>query len=560
MSQMQSPSQNLNPDSGWFVTKDGRKVKIQCVLVPQYKPKMGPYAGLNPNTVAAVDRCYSDLIWYDPRAARNASMKHYLSDWADNARGIYYADGLKALDRYMISSDDPNDFDFYRSQVLDERQSFIPSFRGVHMSAPWESDRRQRACVAASHALRNEQWNKSEFAWDADARSDIFGQIKDDPLLDMDKREYSAHLAEVDPVTLKLTGRRTLVQRTPDATFALATYTPEVTFDIQDPALRTDRLERLLLHRKCGLISDPRWGHCNMVFPWAIYEAKGWSGDPREARRQACTGAKRYLNMLDHLARVPGPASTSARYQTETSHDFQVFAFTSFGSHWHVLVGCKHDRLAQQHAGIEGMSKNVTVSTQSKLEQRPKLTVASKLFRRIWSGSITNTRKAWELIYLVDQIQEWAKTTFRDWVIKHLRPWHEYCEENYLFDWDTDNENSKKPQSKKRKRRLIDDGSDVRLAKWSDFADPPVRAKAMARERAYLRAKLRDETKAISMRDEGLWNNMLNIVKRLFPPPAALSRRRQTTMTWIYYCEQSGKPYLTLDSPSSDDWDAVTED
>ena len=47
------------------------------------------------------------------------------------------------------------------------------------------SDRRQRACVAASHALRNEQWNKSQFAWDADARSDIFGQIKDDPLLDM---------------------------------------------------------------------------------------------------------------------------------------------------------------------------------------------------------------------------------------------------------------------------------------------------------------------------------------------------------------------------------------
>ena len=159
---------------------------------------------------------------------------------------------------------------------------------------------------------------------------------------------------------------------------------------------------------------------------------------------------------------------------------------------------------------------------------------------------------------MVDQIQEWAKTTFRDWVIKHLRPWHEYCEENYLFDWDTDNENSKRPQSKKRKRRLIDDGGNVRLAKWSDFADAPVRVKAMARERAHLGAKLRDETKAISTRDEGLWNDMLKVVKRLFPSPAALSRGKQRTTTSIYYYEQSGKPYLTLDGPRSDDRDAVT--
>ena len=76
--------------------------------------------------------------WYDPRGTRNASMKHYLGDFVDNARGIYYADGLKAINKYMINSDDPNDFDFYRSQVLDERQSFIPSFRGVHMNVPWE--------------------------------------------------------------------------------------------------------------------------------------------------------------------------------------------------------------------------------------------------------------------------------------------------------------------------------------------------------------------------------------------------------------------------------------
>ena len=99
-----------------------------------------------------------------------------------------------------------------------------------------------------------------------------------------------------------------------------------------------------------------------MVFPWAFYEAKGPAGDYREARHQACAAGERYLNMLDHLARVPGPPEKSMLYQTERSHDFQVFVFTSYGSHWHVLVGCRHERLPEQCAGAQGMSKNVCVS------------------------------------------------------------------------------------------------------------------------------------------------------------------------------------------------------
>lgn len=66
--------------------------------------------------------------------------------------------------------------------------------------------------------------------------------------------------------------------------------------------------------------------------------------------------------MLDLLARVPGTSVESKRYQTEKSHDFQVFVFTSYGAHWHVLVGIKHPRLPEQHAGVEGMSTDVTVS------------------------------------------------------------------------------------------------------------------------------------------------------------------------------------------------------
>ena len=181
--------------------------------------------------------------------------------------------------------------------------------------------------------------------------------------LTRDKHEYNAHLAEIDPKTYLLTGQKRLVQRTPDETFGLATMggIPD-----HEPGnfrtFLTNKLQRLLLHRKCGLIADPRWGRSDMVFPWAVYEAKGWSGDGKEARRQACAAGQRYLNMLDHLARTPGPPSSSANYQEETSHEFQVFVFTSFGSHWHVLVGIKHQRLEEQHASVPGLSKSVYVS------------------------------------------------------------------------------------------------------------------------------------------------------------------------------------------------------
>lgn len=153
------------------------------------------------------------------------------------------------------------------------------------------------------------------------------------------------------------------MKRIPDATFGLSTYRRKGPKDPnQSVAFRQDKLERLLLHRKCGLIADPKWGDTKLVFPWAAYEAKGWNGDYREARRQACSAAARYLNMLDRLARRPGPTKTTTSYQTPTSHDYQVFAFTSFGAYWHILLGCRYDRPPEEHAGVEGMSKTVTVS------------------------------------------------------------------------------------------------------------------------------------------------------------------------------------------------------
>lgn len=162
------------------------------------------------------------------------------------------------------------------------------------------------------------------------------------------------------------------MKRIPDATFGLATFSGQnVLFPQFAPELCHDRLQKLMLHRKCGLLTDPKWGETDLVFPFMAYEAKGWSGDCREARRQACSSAAVYLDMLDNLVRRPGPMNTPRPYQSLTSHKFQVFALTSFGAHWHVLVGYRRPRLSTtftedkfcpEYGGRKDMSENVYVS------------------------------------------------------------------------------------------------------------------------------------------------------------------------------------------------------
>lgn len=97
------------------------------------------------------------------------------------------------------------------------------------------------------------------------------------------------------------------------------------------------------------------------MFPFAVYEAKGWSGDCREARRQACVAAAAYLDLLDDLARRPGPVGSPKPYQTATSYQYQVFALTSFEAHWHPLVSYRRPRQAEEYAGVEGVSDTVHV-------------------------------------------------------------------------------------------------------------------------------------------------------------------------------------------------------
>ncbi|EXK85058.1 hypothetical protein FOQG_10994 [Fusarium oxysporum f. sp. raphani 54005] len=50
-----------------------------------------------------------------------------------------------------------------------------------------EEDRRVRARTMVKHILQNEKWTKSEYAWEADAWKDVFGMMRDDPVLAVDK-------------------------------------------------------------------------------------------------------------------------------------------------------------------------------------------------------------------------------------------------------------------------------------------------------------------------------------------------------------------------------------
>lgn len=86
-------------------------------------------------------------------------------DYALNSQGIYY--------RHMYNSD----------WVTCNRELWVPTLEDVDWNDPAEEDRRQRACTVAQHALHNETYVKSEFAWEADAWSDVFKEIRDNQCL-----------------------------------------------------------------------------------------------------------------------------------------------------------------------------------------------------------------------------------------------------------------------------------------------------------------------------------------------------------------------------------------
>jgi hypothetical protein len=88
-------------------------------------------------------------------------------DYRLNAQGIYYHD------RYSPRL------------VTSTRKVWVPSFDGINWEEPSQESLRTRARAFVEHNLNNERWNKSEYAWEADAWSDVFGDMRNDPCLEM---------------------------------------------------------------------------------------------------------------------------------------------------------------------------------------------------------------------------------------------------------------------------------------------------------------------------------------------------------------------------------------
>lgn len=86
-------------------------------------------------------------------------------DWSWNARGVYY--------RHHYSPE----------WVTGDHSLWVPTLDGIDWDDVTEAPRRSRAKAFLQHTLDNARWNKSEYAWEADAWSDVFGQMRDDPVI-----------------------------------------------------------------------------------------------------------------------------------------------------------------------------------------------------------------------------------------------------------------------------------------------------------------------------------------------------------------------------------------
>jgi hypothetical protein len=111
-----------------------------------------------------------------------------------------------------------------------------------------------------------------------------------------------------------------------------------------------------------------------------------------------------------------------------------------------------------------------------------------QIFQKIWSGRVVNEGTAWELVTLLDQIHLWAVTEFRTFVLEHLRPWHTFCDDNYLLDWDSVYDTS---PERKRKRTYSED-SDLPLPSWTNLLDKPSRLRVQVRAKKSLARAIRE--------------------------------------------------------------------
>jgi hypothetical protein len=144
---------------------------------------------------------------------------------------------------------------------------------------------------------------------------------------------------------------KSVKRRIPDATMGLRTYSDsdlehgytcnvvdcKVNHDSMQPneSLLDYRIDAQMYDKQCGLIVDGIWGESNLIFPFAVYEAKKRASTWEKAEDQVYHAFQVYLAMLDDLARDPLDVT---RYQSEESARYQLFGFTSCGSCWKVYI------------------------------------------------------------------------------------------------------------------------------------------------------------------------------------------------------------------------------
>ncbi|PKK40972.1 hypothetical protein CI102_15222, partial [Trichoderma harzianum] len=273
----------------------------------------------------------------------------------------------------------------------------IPQYRET-LSKEKQEELDKRASKLKKRAISNHYYSSSEFSWEVSAWNDAFGLLYDDERFRIDKRPYE--FLDVDKA-----GKKTVKKRIPDATFGLRSYddfflkrgyicdTPDCKEDHTtmqpDKRLLDGDLQSMMHDPQCGLIVDGVWGKTELLFPFAVYEAKKRAINSTQAEDQIHHACRTYLAMLDDLVRNP---DNVAEYQTEESSKYQLFAFTSCGSYWQVFVSWN-------------MRNDCMVET-------------------IWEGDVKEWGRAFDLICIVDQIQDFAVHHHRPFVMKHLEAWH----------------------------------------------------------------------------------------------------------------------------------------
>ncbi|RYO02856.1 hypothetical protein AA0121_g13221 [Alternaria tenuissima] len=270
----------------------------------------------------------------------------------------------------------------------------------------------KRARKLFRRAVQNQIFGASEYIWEADAWHDVFGSIRDDDTFRMlylfldvnaiiptseisdfylrDKRPYEF-------IDHDAHGNKLVKRRIPDATMGLRTYSDldldhgyRINHDGTRPhkSLMGYRIHAQMEDEERGLIVDGIWGESNLIFPFAVYEAKKHASTLEQAKEQIYHAFRVYLAMLDDVARDPLDIT---QYQSEESTCYQLFGFISCGSYWEVYVA--YNRYGQCHVDT------------------------------IWKGDVKDFNRARELICLVNQVHEFAANQHRKFVIKHLEPW-----------------------------------------------------------------------------------------------------------------------------------------